>query len=285
MQSKHDAAAIVFCDDEVYLAPDLINISFDNVLSLAEFSPDGKPAIFVARPEHLATARHVLQQMSATARAQSVITGRMPKEESLPIPQAPSAVFVPLSSEECFAQWLAVLQGKPTPVVSPYWFLLDSFQSKEHVHDLCCIPAPQMTPPYPSQEGNFHDDPRLVLALQELASGDHCQLKLENLARAAHCSMRQLGKLFHERLGITPGLLLRAMVTFAETARLMKEEAQLRNGKRRGQSPLGSQRDDYRRRLQRLLGMTYSELRQAAKQEHWAVVWMRKWRERLRSDV
>lgn len=258
MSFKHDAA-IVFCDDEVCLTPDLVSFSFDNVLSLAEFSPDGKPAIFVAGPEHLETANQVLQQMSATARAQSIITGRIPQGESLLMPQPPSMALVPWSSEECFAQWLAVLQSKPAPAVSPYWFLPEHLYSHEEIHD-----------------------PRLVLALQALANGNTCQLKLENLARAAHCSTRQLGKLFQKKLGISPGLLLRAMITFSDTAKLMREETSLPKGKRRGHSPLRSQRDDYRRRLQRLLGMAYSELRHAAKQEHWAVVWMRRWRERLR---
>ncbi len=256
MQSKHDAV-IVLCDHEVYLASDLVSVSLDNIFSLAEFSPDGKPAIFVARPEQLETANQVLYQMSAMARAQSIITGQILQGESLPMPQAPNAVFMPWSSEQSFVQWLAVLQGRNTPV-SIDWFLPNDFHRHDHAYD-----------------------PRLALALQELASGNACQLKLANLPRAAHCSTRQLGKLFQEELGITPGLLLRGMFTFSDTAKLMREEAHLLNGKRRGHSPLRSQADDYRRRLQRLLGLTYSELRQAAKTEHWAVVWMRRWRERL----
>ena len=162
----------------------------------------------------------------------------------------------------------------------------EAFQGHEHANDLCFIQAPKITPPGLPQEGNFHsDDLRRMQALQGPSHWSACQLTLENLAKTAHCSTRQLGKLFHQKLGITPGLLLRAMVTFADTAKLMREETCLLKGKRRGCSPLRSQAGDYRRRLQRLLGISYSELRQAAKAEHWAVVWMRKWRERLKRET
>ncbi len=261
MQSKHDAV-IVFCSEDLCLAPELVSFSSGNVLSLTEFAPDGQPAIFVAGPEHLETASQVLQQMSATARAQSVITGRVPRGENLPVQQPLGVAFVPWSSEEPFAQWLAVLRGAQPELVSPHWFLLHTCQGY-------------------NPSGGSH----LLQARQELPHGSACQWKLENLAKATHCSMRQLGKLFHEKLGMTPGLLLRVMVIFSDTAKLMQEETSLLNGKRRGHSPLRSQRNDYRRRLQRLLGMTYSELRHTAKTEHWAVMWMRKWRERLKRET
>ena len=162
MQSKHDTA-IVFCSDEVCLAPDLVSFLSDNVLSLAEFTPDGKPAIFVAAPEHLETAGQALKQMSVAARAQSLITGRIFKGESLPVQQPPNVALVPWSSEECFAQWLAVLQGMHTPVVSPYWFLPSNFSRHEHVHAACFIQAPQRTPPCPLKGGIFMREIILVM--------------------------------------------------------------------------------------------------------------------------
>ena len=53
----------------------------------------------------------------------------------------------------------------------------------------------------------------------------------------------------------------------------MQHEAEQESNAKCRRSPLAGIDNDYRRSLKKLLGITYSELRQAAKAEHWAVVW------------
>jgi hypothetical protein len=73
---------------------------------------------------------------------------------------------------------------------------------------------------------------------------------------------------------------MRALDVFASSAKLMQQETTLSLIKRRGKSPLRELETGYRRRLRRLLGMTYTGLLQATSVEHWAAVWMRRWREK-----
>lgn len=82
-----------------------------------------------------------------------------------------------------------------------------------------------------------------------------------------------------------PGQLLRGWQNFAITANLMCKEKDLKSVSRRGFSPLAEIESDYRRTLQKLLGITYTELRYAAIKEHWAAVWMRNWRKRLTNNL
>jgi len=89
-----------------------------------------------------------------------------------------------------------------------------------------------------------------------------------------------LQKLLPKLFGIKPGHLLRALNVFAVTAKLMRNENQLLPNGRRGNSPLREIETGYHRRLRRLLGITYTELLQASQTEHWAAMWMRKWRQR-----
>jgi len=103
---------------------------------------------------------------------------------------------------------------------------------------------------------------------------------IPNLAENLKYSPRHLQKLLPKLFGIKPGQLLRALNVFSFTAKLMQNENQLLSKKRRGNSPLGEIEAGYHRRLRRLLGITYTELLQASRNEHWVAVWMRAWRQK-----
>jgi AraC-like DNA-binding protein len=226
--------------------------------SLAAFSPNGKPAIIAVRPSNLDTAHRLVQQISLQAQPQSVITGRMRPGECVPIEQDKSTALLPWCSAQAFDQWMRLLSGMAILPVFPEWFFLRA--GDEYVYEpLLCL--------------------RTVL--QSLPSWPAAQLSLANLAAATKHSPRYLLNMFQKHFGVKPGLLLRALNLFAITARLMQNEAQLPPGRRRGLSPLNQTTGDYPRRLQRLLGITYTDLLEASRAEHWAVVWMRQWRKKI----
>jgi len=253
-----DRIAVIACDDlSMVMRLGASHADFA-VSSLAAFSPNGKPAIIVVRPSNLDAAHRLIQQISLKAQPQSVITSRMQPGECIPIVQHNSTTLLPWCSAQAFDQWMRLLLGMAMPPVFPEWFFQKA--GDEYVYEpLLCL--------------------RTVL--QNLPSWPAAQLSLAYLATATKYSPRYLLHMFKKHFGVKPGPLLRALDLFAITARLMQNEAQLPPGRRRGLSPLNQTTGDYPRRLQRLLGITYTDLLEASRAEHWAVVWMRQWRRKV----
>ncbi len=253
-----DRIAVIACDDPSMVMRLGTSHADFAVSSLAAFSPNGKPAIIVVRPSNLNAAQRLVQEISLKAQPQSIITGRMQPGECVSIQQHKSTALLPWCSAQAFDQWVRLLLGMATPLVFPEWFFLRA--GDEYVYEpLLCL--------------------RTVL--QSLPSWPAAQLSLAYLATATKYSPRYLLHIFQRHFGVKPGPLLRALDLFAITARLMQHEAQLPPGKRRGLSPLNQTTGDYPRRLQRLLGITYTDLLEASRAEHWAAVWMRQWRQRV----
>lgn len=249
---------IIVCDDVALrdrLRKQLVDIL---ILPAAQFSPNGIPAIILSGAQNPIETDHLLSRISWTARAKSIFTARVPLGERVPLQQPAGMALLPWCDDEIFAWWIALLSGSQTQLIFPQWLAVHRF-----------------TPPLE----NFHVEKKLDVIGRHLSCWGSHQLLISNLATTLGCSSRHLQKLLPRLTGIKPGLLLRAIDVLATTAKLMQQEALLVLAKRRGHSPLREMENGFRRRLRRLLGMTYTELLHASQTEHWVAVWMRRWRQ------
>jgi len=235
----------------------LQNLSQQKIVPLSEFCPNGTLAVIVVSPGNVKTASRILQRMSHLARTQSIITGRFSPDETVPADQPSGTALLSWCSDHVFAHWLRFVQNNYQGPVLPEWFFRKSFQPR-----------------------NSKSAKRLKTVLHCLPALPLHELKVENLAKLAGCSSRQLTKLFCNRLGINPGILLRAIEVTSATKDFVNAHA-IPGPQSHGVKAFSLPKDVYRRRLWRLFGLTYSELLQAQKNEHWAAVLMRRWRHRI----
>lgn len=254
---KSRGVAIV-CEEPALMSGLRKQFSKSAVLPLEEFLPNGTSVILVAKSQNLPGMHSLMEQMSFEAKTGSILTCRLQSGESVPLQQPVGTVVLPYCTNEVFAHWIALLQGVQISPIFPEWFFRHN--------------------PIESQDNTVQ---RLHTVLQNLMRWNSSQLLVPNVAEAIKCSPRHLQQLFVNLFGVKPGLLLRALDLFARTAQILRQETGLCSDSRRGYSPLREREDDYARRLKRLLGITYTELRQSGKTEHWAAIWMRQWRQRL----
>lgn len=215
------------------------------------------PTVTVASMPNISALNRLCSSHTETF---SLITGRMPLGEMVPIHQPARMVILPWCSTTVFLNWIALLLSEPQATIFSEWFFARS-----------------------NEPGISKTVDKLTAVLQNLHTWNFYEMKTANVAMKAGCSQRYMEKQCINLFGVTPGLLLRAYQMFAITAKLMQKEEMIK-ACRRGSSPLAEIPTDYRRSLKRLLGITYTELRQAAIYEHWAAVWMRKWRENLHTN-
>jgi hypothetical protein len=117
---------IVVCDEPLLLPRLRKLFASVKVLPLAEFSPNGMPAVIITAPQNLAAANHLRDHISSTARARSVVTGRMRMGESVSAQQPVGTVLLPWCNDDVFVQWLTLLLGLQDQPVFPEWFFLRS---------------------------------------------------------------------------------------------------------------------------------------------------------------
>lgn len=200
-------------------------------------------------------AVYVSTRASVQYRRKLVITGRTARNEAVTVTQIPGHCWLPWCEDEVFLDWLKLLSGEHPCRVHAQWFVLCS--------------------PYTTDPLQLND---IFYSLHRI---EPCFLKISWIADELSISPQKLHDIFVRSFGVSPGAFLRAFDLFNITVELMNSEALLQAKSRRGCSPLASRGDDYRRRLKRLLGITYSELRTLARMEHWVSIWMRHWRHRV----
>lgn len=206
---------------------------------------------------------HILEQILSNQTG-SIMTLRFAAEASIPVHQPRRNIWIPWCSDKIFLNWLFVLTGRSRNIYPQYFFMKCRLQNKMHIpknHFLAVLEGISQMP-------------------------DHL-MSVPNLAALFGLSDRQLRKSFPQYFGVSPGKLLRAIVLFRQTLALMDEEHKIeQNGnKRHGQSPLArleiETNFNFSERLKRLIGIEYRELLSAAQNDHWATLWMKKWREAI----
>lgn len=118
---------IIVCDDVALrnrLRKQLVDIS---ILPLAKFSPNGMPAIILSGAQNSIETGHLLSQISITARARSIVTGRMLPGKHVPVQQPAGMALLPWCDDEIFASWIALLSGSQTQLIFPQWFFVHRF--------------------------------------------------------------------------------------------------------------------------------------------------------------
>lgn len=234
------------------------------VVSLHQLKSNGAPSVYIAADDALFSTRCNQGKTVLDNDGRSIVTGRIARGKNVPLNQPVGTVFLPWCSDELFANWLTILAGSCPARVYPHYFFL-----KSHAD------APS--------SANQHI---LLQALESMATWESHLVSVANLAERAALTERHMRKLFPKIVGVRPGQLLRAMTVFHQTAYLMYEESKLRANcfRRYGNSPLSKfeleTNCNHSERLKRLLGLEYRELATGARREHWAALWMRKWRQR-----
>jgi len=121
------ATRIVVCDEPALRNRLQTQLVEAKILPLARFLPNGLPAVIVASAANYAAANHLLDRISLTVRNQSVVTGRIPRGQSVPVLQPNNIVLLPWCEDEIFAQWAKLLLGLQTQFIFPDWLLKCNF--------------------------------------------------------------------------------------------------------------------------------------------------------------
>ena len=226
----------------------------DTEVSL-EFLPAVNPTTVVLTPQYTSASCNIQIDNGALLQTRTVMTSYMQTDVMVLASVTRNTVLLPWCSKQHFVNWVTLLAGVPGQrPVHPEWFFAMNGRA-------CSSKKTQ----------------RLTGVMADLPAWQAHEINLQNVARETGCSPRYVEKLCCRLFGVLPEYIFRARRIFTTTAHLMQQESK---GKCR-RSPLAGIDNDYRRSLKKLLGITYSELRQAAKAEHWAVVWMRMWRKKL----
>lgn len=224
-------------------------------LRLDEFIPNGKPVVFVLQSQNLPVAESVFRSIDEPAKAQSIITGRVAKGESVPQDLPRHTVLIPWCDDESYLAWLQFLAGIPGIVPSPDWLFVQNWDVHER-----------------------DDIRRLKVVIDELRIKDICELTAHMLAQKYPCSRSSLAHYCRLLYGVPAGTLCRVWRVFTQTSVFLHEEQKLLPNGRYGQSPIRCLDGDYLNSLARVIGMRYTDLRLAAQREHWVVVLLRGWR-------
>ena len=221
------------------------------VQSLEKYKVNGTPAIFVLRQDNLAYGQKFLEEMAPDSRRSSVITTRMAAGKSPPCDQLPATIMIPHCNDRKFQVWLNLLAGRNITHVDWDWF----------------VPL-KITTPY------SYNQARLVKAFDNIPLKNAPDVQRKYLEQAIHCSSFKLDYLSKQIYGMTPGKLLRIWRYFVLTNSFMAYESRIGDRSRRGKSPLRMIENDYCEALIRLLNLSYTELRLAARNQHWVAIWV-----------
>ena len=247
-------APLLVCDIPI---PDLTD-ALPQLTSLQDFQPDGLAAVIalsasVYGPGCAALAAGVakLRAISPAARRLSLVTGRMAPGRPVPRELPPGVALIPWCDDALYACWLRFVCGDLSAPLLPQFF-------------------------YPAtRDAALQDDrKRWTDFFRSLDGKALCSLSRDGLAKQFCMTVRSMRRKCVELFGIEPGAILRTMRLFYLTAWCMREEQRCKQERIRI-SPLPQTPGDYRRSLQRLLGICYSELRRLAEEEHWVAVWGR----------
>ncbi len=229
--------------------------------SIEKFKLNGKPAIFVLDQKNLVRGKNFLDRMDSESKKSSVITARMPVGQIPPCEQPAATIIIPHCDDRKFHLWLNLLAGKPVSNVYLDWF----------------VPL-KITQPY------SYNQSLLVKAFDNIPLKNAQEIQRKHLEEAIHCSSFKLDYLSKQIYGMTPGKLLRIWRYFVLTNKFMALEGSLGDQSRRGKSPLRTIENDYCEALIRLLNLSYTELRLAAREEHWIAIWVAALRKALQSS-
>ena len=224
-----------------------------------EFLPAGNPTTVVFTPQYRSASCNIQTANGALLQTRTVMTSYMQTDVRILASVTRNTVLLPWCSKQHFVNWVALLAGvQGQRPVHPEWFFA--------INGGAC---------------SSKKTQRLTGVMADLPSWQAHEINLQNIARETGCSPRYVEKICCRLFGVLPGHIFRARRLFATTAQLMQQETEQKSNGRCRRSPLANVDNDYRRSLKKLLGINYSDLRQAAKTEHWAVVWMRRWRTKL----
>ncbi|KAA3619574.1 MAG: hypothetical protein DWQ05_02295 [Calditrichaeota bacterium] len=217
---------------------------------LQHYKPNGSPTLFILSQKNLQIGQKFYEQMDAEAKRSSLITSRTLPNELPPVDQATGTIIIHHCNDKKFMAWLNLLAGKTVNRIYLDWF----------------VPL-KVFHPYSYSQG------LLIKAFDNLPIKKAAEIQRKDLENTVHCSSFKLDYLSKQIYGLTPGRLLRIWRYFVLTEKFMTEEALLGIQPRRGRSPLRTVENDYCEALIRLLNISYTELRLAAKDQHWIAVW------------
>lgn len=247
--------SVIYCQDPTCIFPLKKRLNNCLILPLESVTNKQKPCVVIANAQNIDVALKATIDANPAEVSETVITGRLARIDKIPEHLPRSTVLLPWCDDDKFADWILLLVGQQDSRVHFDWFFNRREFSSIREQEKFSV---------------------LIDALRRLEASEVHSIGPKTLAHRIGCSVRTLDNLCLELYGTWSGRLLRVWRLFCLTARCMRKEAGLSNG-RRGLSPLSAVEGDFRRSLKRLLAMTYTELRLAAKKEHWTAVWMRRW--------
>ena len=231
------------------------------IQKLEDYTTQPAPTIFALGQENLSIGQKLHAQLPQAFKAKSLITARLNFGEEMPMNQPKHTIIIPYCDDKKFITWLHFLAGKSVNHIYLDWFV-----------------AIKIVPPY------TYSQQLLINAYDNLTILQADTIKRSYLENAVFCSSFKLDYLSRQIYGKTPGRLLRIWRYFVQTARFMDEEEQLTMQQRRGKSPLRTIAGDYCEALIRLLGISYTQLRKDATQQHWIVIWFAAFRKNFNAS-
>ncbi|MCA9731685.1 MAG: hypothetical protein H6696_09085 [Deferribacteres bacterium] len=238
-------------DDYTFLANQTHLLRDFDFYYLHDFEPNGQIAIFSATPDTLDIATAKFKRLAPQKKAHSIIACRESKffddysaRNLLQSLKETRIVTIPTCNDFVYAHWLRLLAGEPNIRVFPHYF----FPTSDN---------PEFKPELEKWTRAFAQlTAELLLVLDSKAFND-----LEWLEKQTGVFGTELWKSSKRLFDNPPGLIMRTCRVFLLLIECMRREQLYfeKYGKRR--SALPDMPGDFRRALQRVFGMSYSELR------------------------